>query len=63
MNLSVIDEWIKCVCVYVCVCNTHNRILLIYKKNEVLPFLRTWMTLDGIMLSEISQTEKKIFHL
>ena len=27
------------------------------KKNEVLPFA-TWMDLEGIMLSEISQTEK-----
>ena len=28
------------------------------KKNEVLPFATTWMDLKGIMLSEISQTEK-----
>ena len=28
------------------------------KKNEVLPFKATWMVLGGIMLSEISQTEK-----
>ena len=30
----------------------------VIKKNEMLPFKATWMDLEGIMLSEISQTEK-----
>ena len=30
----------------------------IEKKSEILPFAATWMNLEGIMLSEISQTEK-----
>ena len=36
---------------------TSNEILKI-KKNEFLPFATTWMYLEGIMLSEISQTKK-----
>ena len=30
----------------------------VIKKNEILPFAATCMDLEGIMLSEISQTEK-----
>ena len=33
------------------------------KKNEILPFAATWMDLEGIMLSEISQTEKGKYHM
>ena len=28
------------------------------KKNDILPFATTWMDLEDIMLSEISQTQK-----
>ena len=28
------------------------------RKKQILPFAKTWMELEGIMLSEISQTEK-----
>ena len=34
--------------------HTHSAI----KKNEILSFVATWMDLEGIMLSEISQKEK-----
>ena len=29
------------------------------KKNKMLPFAVIWMDLEGIMLSEVSQTKKK----
>ena len=34
---------------------------LAIKKNEILPFATTWMELDGIMLSEISQRKTKSY--
>ena len=47
-----IDEWIKKMW-HTCATEYY----LMIKKNEILPFA-TWMDLEGIMLSEISQTEK-----
>ena len=41
------DEWIKKMEYY-----------SVMKKNKLLPFVATWMGLEDIMLSEISQTEK-----
>ena len=43
--------------------HTHNGILLSHKKNETLPFVTTWMDLEGIMPSEISQIEKDKYHM
>ena len=40
-----------------------NRILFNHKKNEILPFVTKWLDFEGIMLSEISQTEKDIYHV
>ena len=35
----------------------------VIKKNEILPFAITWMSLEGIMLSEISQTKTNtVYH-
>lgn len=31
---------------------------LLSHKNEILPFTTTWIGVEGIMLSEISETEK-----
>ena len=38
--------------------HTHNGILLSHKKNEVMSFAVTWMDLESIMQSEISQKNK-----
>ena len=35
----------------------------IIKKNEILPFAATWMDLENIMLSEISQREKDTYYM
>ena len=32
------------------------------RKNEILPFATTWMELEGIMVSEISQSERRIIY-
>ena len=39
-----------CVCVYIYI----NAI----KKNEIFPFVTTWMALEGVILYAISQAEK-----
>ena len=33
------------------------------KKNKILPFATTWMELEGIMLIEISESEKDKNHM
>ena len=35
----------------------YNEILLGHKKNEILPLAKAWMDLEGLMLSEITQTK------
>ena len=35
----------------------------VIRKDEYLPFTTTWMELEGIMLSEISQSEKDKKHM
>ena len=55
-------------CMYVCVCvcidtHTHRYITEYYsaiKKKEILPFATTWTDLEGIILSEASQTKTNI---
>ena len=32
------------------------------KKNEIMPFAATWMDIEIIILSEVSQTEKGKYH-
>ena len=33
------------------------------KKNEIMPFVATWLDLKIIILSEVSQTEKDKYHM
>ena len=33
------------------------------KKNKIMPFAATWMDLEIIILSEVSQTEKDKYHM
>ena len=33
------------------------------KKNEIMPFAATWMDLENIILSGISQTEEDKYHM
>ena len=60
---SSINERIKklvCVCVCVCVYTyTYNGMLLSHKKLN-LAFATAWVNLEGIMLSEISQSKTNI---
>ena len=46
--------------------HTHTHTLEYYsaiKKNEMMPFTATWMQLDILILSEISQKEKDKYHM
>lgn len=47
------------------VANVCNGLLLARKKKkkEILPFARTWLDLEGIVLSELGQTEKDKYYL
>ena len=50
------DEWVRKMWhTYIYIC---NRILLSHKKNEIMPFAATWMDLEIIIPSEVSQKEK-----
>ena len=51
------DEWVKKMwCIYTM--EYHSAI----KRNEILPFAATWMDLEIIILSEVSQTKTNIWY-
>ena len=41
----------------------HNGLVFSHKNNEILPSAATWMDLENVMLSEISQTEKDKYYV
>ena len=52
------DEWIKKIW-YIYTMEYYSAI----KKNETMPFAATWMDLEIIILSEVSQKEKDKYHI
>ena len=69
------DEQIKMICmfiyIYICVCvyiyiYIHSGILEYYsaiRKNEIMQVAATWMNLEIIILSDVSQTEEDKYHM
>ena len=51
------DEWIKKIW-YIYTMEYYSAI-----KNEIMPFAATWIDLEIIILSEVSQTEKDKYHM
>ena len=43
------------------VIHTYSRTLLSHKK-RIMPFAATWMDLENVILSEVSQTEREILY-
>ena len=41
----------------------HNGILLSHKKKKIMPFAATWMKLETLILSEVSQKEKDKYYI
>jgi len=41
----------------------YNGILLSHKNNKIMPFAATWMELETLILSEVSQKEKDKYHI
>ena len=56
--MSITDEWIKKMW------DIHTvEYYSTIKKNEIMPLAATWMDLEIIILSEVSQTEKDKYHV
>ena len=55
IQMPIVDEWIKKMW-YIYSREHYSAI----KKNEILPFVKTWIDLEGIMLNELSQGKTNI---
>ena len=56
--MSMTKEWIKKMW-YIHAMEYYSAI----KKNEIMLFEATWMDLESVILSEVSQTEKEKYHM
>ena len=45
------------------VVHPYNEYYSAIKKNEIIPFAATWMDIESVILSEVSQTEKEKYHM
>ena len=45
------------------VVHTFNRIVLSHIKNEIMPFVATWMEIEIIILNEVNQAENNMYHM
>ena len=52
------DEWIKKMC-YIYTMEYYSAI----KKKDIMPFAATWMELETLILSGVSQKEKDKYHM
>ena len=55
---SLTDDWIKKMW-YIYTVEYYSAI----KKNKIMPFAATWMELDTLILSEVSQKENDKYHM
>ena len=56
------EEWIKKMG-YIYIYIYTMEYCLAIKKNEIMPFVATWMDLENFIPSEVSQTEKEKYHM
>ena len=53
----MMDEWLKMWFIYTMECSSA------IKRNEMMPFAATWMDLEIVILSEVSQIEKNKYQI
>ena len=49
--------------IYIYICIYSIEYYATIRKDEILPFVTTWIDLEGITLSEISQMKKDKYHM